>query len=347
MGPIVFAGKKILPGTRASIEVPVAKLYTDTDMTMPVHVIHSKKSGPSVFVSAAIHGDELNGIEIVRRLIHLKSLKLTAGTLYLVPIVNVYGVLSQSRYMPDRRDLNRSFPGSTSGSLAGRLAQVFMKEIVRRCDYGIDLHTGAIHRSNMPQIRADLKDEETLALAKSFGVPVLVNSEQRDGSLRQSALEEGIKTLVYEAGQALRFDEISIRAGVSGVLNVLSHLSMIRKRKHKKPILPFVANNSSWIRAGHSGIVNTVKELGDYVQKGDTLAYIGSPFGETLATVVASRTGVIIAKQNIPLAQEGEAMFHIAFFSEDEEEIVDNIESMQETMISMPSTEFPEPGDVL
>lgn len=340
MEPIILAGHTIAPGTRVSLELPVAKLYTDTNMTMPVHVIHSKKPGPSVFVSAAIHGDELNGVEIVRRLIQLKNYKITKGTLYLVPIVNIYGVLSQSRYMPDRRDLNRAFPGSAKGSLAGRLANVFMEEIVRRCDYGIDLHTGAIHRSNLPQVRADLSDEETLELAKSFGVPVLVNSEQRDGSLRQCALEEGIKILLYEAGEALRFDEMSIRGGVTGVLNVLGHLSMIRKRKHKKPIIPFVANNSSWIRAGDSGIINSVKKLGDYVQKGDILAYIGSPFGETLATINASRTGIIIGQQNIPLAQEGEALFHIAFFSEAEEDIVDNIESMHESLTAMPTTEF-------
>lgn len=344
MEPIYLAGQTIAPGTRTSLELPVAKLYTDTDMTMPIHVIHSKKPGPSVFVSAAIHGDELNGIEIVRRLIQLTSLKVTSGTLYLVPIVNVYGVLNQSRYMPDRRDLNRSFPGSSKGSLAGRLANVFMEDIVRRCDYGIDLHTGAIHRSNLPQIRANLKDEETLALAKSFGVPVLVNSEERDGSLRQCAIEEGIKILLYEAGQALRFDEMSIRAGVTGVLNVLSHLSMIKKRRVKKAIFPYVANNSTWIRAGDSGIVNSIKNLGDQVQKGDTLAYIGNPFGKTMATITANRAGIIIGKQNIPLAQEGEALFHIAFFSEDEDDIVDNIESMHESLTAMPLTDFSNRG---
>ncbi len=333
MEKIKIAGQTIEPGQRYKIELPVAKLYTDTDVNMPLFVIRGKRPGPSVFVSAAIHGDELNGIEIIRRLIVSKSLKITSGTLYLVPIVNVYGVLSQSRYMPDRRDLNRSFPGSKKGSMAGRVAHTFMAEIVNRCQYGVDLHTGAIHRSNLPQVRADLSDQKTLELAEAFGVPVLLNSDLRDGSLRESAVEHGAKVLLYEAGQALRFDEISIRAGVRGVLNILSHLGLIRRRRQNKKITPFVANNSSWVRASHSGIVNTVKNLGDQVKKNDNLANIGGPFGEIFEEVNAPRAGIIIGKQNIPLAQEGEALFHIAFFSEADEDIVDNIETMQESLI--------------
>lgn len=190
---LTIGGFDILPGQTKQIELPVVKLYTDTDICMPVHVIRSKKSGPTVFVSAAVHGDELNGIEIVRRLISMKSLKITKGTLILVPMVNVYGVLNQSRYMPDRRDLNRCFPGSTKGSLTGIYANKFLTEIVQHCDYGIDLHTGAIHRSNLPQIRANLKDEETRELAEAFGVPVLLNADLRDGSLREAAVESGTR----------------------------------------------------------------------------------------------------------------------------------------------------------
>lgn len=334
MEPLVIGGIEIKPGSVQRIELPVVKLYTDTDMCMPIHVVRSRKPGPTVFVSAAVHGDELNGIEIIRRLIQLKSPKLKCGTLILVPMVNVYGVLNQSRYMPDRRDLNRCFPGSPKGSLAGRVADTFLTEIVRHCDYGIDLHTGAIHRSNLPQIRADLDDAETLALAEIFGVPVLLNSNLRDGSLRQAAVESGTKILLYEAGQALRYDELSIRAGLKGILNVLSHLEMTsRKKPRKKPVQPFVANTSAWQRANESGIVNNVKNLGDQVQKGDALAHIGSPYGEILDTVKASRSGIIIGKQNIPLVQEGDAMFHIAYFSEADEEIVENIEKMQDILI--------------
>lgn len=333
LNPLIIGGTEILPGQHKQLELPVAKLYTDTDVSIPVHIIRSKKAGPTFFVSAAVHGDELNGIEIIRRLINLKSLKLKCGTLILVPMVNVYGVLNQSRYMPDRRDLNRSFPGSTRGSLAGRVANILLEEVISRCDYGIDLHTGAIHRSNLPQIRANLDDIETLELAKSFGVPVLLNANLRDGSLRQSAVESNTKILLYEAGEALRFDELSIRAGLKGVLNVLSKLSMVSRRAPRQKITPFISNKSSWVRADSSGIVHFLKNIGDQVSKDMPLAEIGTPFGETISTIFADKAGIIVGKQNIPLVQEGDAMFHIAYFSESDSSVVENIEAMQENLI--------------
>lgn len=316
--------------------MPIVRLYTDTDISMPVHVKRARRDGPTVFVSAAVHGDELNGIEIVRRLLRLKSFRLTAGTLILVPMVNVYGVLNQSRYMPDRRDLNRSFPGSENGSLAGIVAHTFLNEIVSHCDYGIDLHTGAIHRSNLPQIRANLDDAETMELAEAFGVSVLLNSNLRDGSLRQAALEAKAKILLYEAGEALRFDELSIRAGLRGILRVLAVLGMTKKNKAKIKARPYVANTSSWVRAHHSGIVKNIKNLGDFVEKGDPLAQIGGALGQVYGTVKARRTGIVIGKQNIPLVQKGDAMFHIAYFSEEEAEIAENIQTMTEFL--MPSS---------
>ncbi|MEJ2044121.1 MAG: succinylglutamate desuccinylase/aspartoacylase family protein [Reinekea sp.] len=320
-------------GTRTSVNLPVVNLYTNTALDMSVHVVRAKKPGPTVFVCAAIHGDELNGIDIVRRLVNSKSLKLDNGSLILVPIVNVYGVLNQSRYLPDRRDLNRNFPGSAKGSLAARVADQFIREIVSQCDYGIDLHTGAIHRSNLPQIRADLKDEQTLALAKSFGVPVLLDSAMRDGSLRQAAIELGTRMLVYEAGQALRFDEMSIRAGVRGVLNVLHHLGMRRTRRSSKIVTPYVANTSAWIRTSDSGIVEHHAQLGDYVSIGDRLATVRDPLGEVLDEVRATRNGIVIGKQNIPLTYEGEAIYHIAYFSEDGEDIAEHIETLQSVLM--------------
>lgn len=336
MKNLIIGGVTIPPGKTVQIEMPVVRLYTDTDICMPVHVIRSRKEGPTLFVSAAVHGDELNGVEIIRRLIRQKSLRLSCGSVIFVPMVNVYGVLNQSRYMPDRRDLNRCFPGSAKGSLAGIVANKFLNEIVKHCDYGIDLHTGAIHRSNLPQIRANLKDEETAELAEAFGVPVMLNADLRDGSLRQSAVESGVKILLYEAGQALRFDELSIRAGIRGIQNVLEHLGMMQRKARKrstKRVTPFVANTSTWMRASASGIVNNLKNLGDQVQKGDELARIGDPFGNLFNSVRASRSGIIIGKQNIPLVQEGDAMFHIAYFAEQDQEIADNIEIMQDTLL--------------
>ena len=324
----------ILPGEQRKIELPVAKLYTDANVSLPVHIIRAKKPGPTIFISAAVHGDELNGIEIIRRLISQKNFKLIRGTLIAVPMVNVYGVVNQSRYMPDRRDLNRCFPGSAKGSLAGRVAHIFLNEIVKHCDYGIDLHTGAIHRSNFPQIRADLSDEETKELALVFGVPVVLNSNIIDGSLREAAVKHKTKVLLYEAGEALRFDDFSILAGMRGITNVLKHLGMLRKSStRKKVVAPFVANSSQWLRANASGIVNHLVKLGDRVKKGDILAEIGSPYGDVIDKVTAIRSGILIGQQNIPLVQEGEAMFHIAYFEEDDGHIVMQIENAQDNLL--------------
>ena len=224
---IKVGGTTISPGQRVTVDLPVADLYTSTSLHMPVQVICGRKPGPVLFVSAAIHGDELNGVEIIRRLLKRKALKSIRGTLLAVPIVNVHGFLNQSRYLPDRRDLNRSFPGSAKGSIASRLANLFIKEIVSKADFGIDLHTGALHRSNLPQIRANLDDAATLDIAQVFGTPVIINSDIRDGSLRACAFERGQPVLIYEAGEALRFDEISIRAGLRGILNVMRHIGML------------------------------------------------------------------------------------------------------------------------
>ncbi len=335
MDEIIISGERIQPGQRAQIEVPLADLYTGTEMNMPVHIIRSKKPGPKLFVSAAVHGDELNGIEIIRRLIKMKSLKLSAGTLIAVPMVNVYGVLNQSRYLPDRRDLNRSFPGSPKGSLAGRIADRFLNEIASQCDYGIDLHTGAIHRSNLPQVRANLDDPETCAIAEAFGAPVMLNANLRDGSLRQAAMESGTRILLYEAGEALRFDDFSIRAGLRGIINVMAQLDMIKvKPSRRRKQAPFVATNSAWVRAESSGIVHDRKKLGDQVRKDEVLADIGTPFGEITSLIRANHSGIIIGKQNIPLVQEGEAMFHIAYFDDDDDDdIAEHIGNMQDTLL--------------
>ena len=314
-----IGGKTILPGDRVRLMLPVAMVYTHTQVEMPVHVINGRRAGPSLFVSAAIHGDELNGIEIIRRLLALKALKYLRGTLILVPIVNVFGVLNHSRYLPDRRDLNRSFPGSEKGSLAARLADLFMNEILAHCDYGIDLHTGAIHRSNLPQIRANLDDDKTLRLAETFGAPVLLNSNLRDGSLRQAAADKNISILIYEAGEALRFDEISIRGGVSGIVNVMRTLGMlkpvsrIRKKRLREPV---IARSSKWVRAPQGGIFRAHVKLGDRVSKNNLLGVISDPFGDKEQEVRADFSGILIGRSSLPLVNEGDALFNIARFSQ-------------------------------
>jgi len=305
----------IKPGHRVNINVPVADLYTSTPLNMPVQVICGRRAGPVLFVSAAIHGDELNGVEIIRRLLRHKALKSLRGTLLAVPIVNVHGFLHQSRYLPDRRDLNRSFPGSAKGSVAARLANIFLKEIVTKAEYGIDLHTGAINRSNLPQIRANLDDERTLELAKSFGVPVIINADIRDNSLRASAADLGMPVLIYEAGEALRFDEMSIRAGLRGILNVMRLIGMLpAARSERKRVHPVVARSMSWVRAPSSGIVSSVVRLGNSVSAGQCLATISDPLGDEEDAVRAPFDGIVIGCNNLPLAHEGDALFNLAAF---------------------------------
>lgn len=314
---LVIGGVAIEPGSRQSIDLPVAKLHTHTPLTMPVQVIRGRRDGPVLFVSAAIHGDELNGVEIIRRLLQQKSLSKLRGTLIAIPIVNIYGVIHHSRYLPDRRDLNRSFPGSERGSLASRLAYLFMNEIVANCTHGIDIHTGALHRNNLPQIRANLEHEETERLARAFGTPVILNSDLRDGSLRQSAAENGIPMLLYEAGQALQFDELSIRAGVRGIISVMRELGMLsasRSRTSRK-IEPLVARSSQWVRAPESGIFRAFTALGTNVKRGDILGMIDSPYGDNEIEVLSSTSGLVIGRTNLPLINEGDALFHIARFS--------------------------------
>jgi len=305
----------VKPGERANTSLPVADLYTSTSLSMPVQVICGRRAGPVLFVSAAIHGDELNGVEIIRRLLRLKALGSIRGTLVAVPIVNVHGFLNQSRYLPDRRDLNRSFPGSARGSIAARLANTFFKQIVSKADYGIDLHTGAINRSNLPQTRGNLDDLKTLELANAFGAPVIINANVRDSSLRACVADLGIPVLIYEAGEALRFDEICISAGLRGVVNVMRSIGMLpAKRPVRKQVTPLLARSTSWVRAPASGIFNTDVQLGNSVVKGQRIAAIHDPLGDTSEVMLAPFDGIVIGRSNLPLAHEGDALFNIAEF---------------------------------
>lgn len=341
-------GVRIVRGSRATIDLPVARLYTHSQVAMPVQVVRGKRAGARLFVSAAIHGDELNGVEVIRRLLKLPALKRLRGTLIAIPIVNVHGFIHHSRYLPDRRDLNRSFPGSERGSLAARLAHLFMTEIVQQCSHGIDLHTGAIHRSNLPQIRANLDDPETARLAQAFGVPVLLNADIRDDSLREAAAEQGIPMLLYEAGEALRFDEVAIRAGVRGIVNVMRALDMLpSKRPASKPRpKPVFARSSAWVRAPVSGILRTMVALGAKVNKDGLLGVVADPFGERETEILSPASGIIIGRTNLPLANEGDALFHVARYKQIEH-ISAQVEEFQETHQAEPVAEPDPEGPIL
>lgn len=323
--PFSIGNCTIKRGERRTVDIEIPTLYTHTPMRMPVTVIRGRREGPVVFISAAVHGNELNGIEIIRRLKSSKSLKSLKGTLLLVPVVNVYGLINRSRYTPDRRDLNRSFPGSAKGSIAARLAQIFFEEIVVRSDFGIDLHTGAIHRSNLPQIRTNTADDFSLRLARAFGAPVILHSQLRDGSLRSYADEHGVPVLLYEAGEGLRFDERSIRAGVRGIVNVLREVQILPAVQRKKRCAEsVVSESSSWIRAEYSGLIRIIKRLGDRVEGGEVIAYIDDPLGDGSFEIHSRYHGIVIGRSELPLVQEGDAIFNIAKF--------DDLDEVEETL---------------
>lgn len=311
--PFEIGGKSIEQGTQQTVELPLSVLSDHTQVSMPVHVIHGPKDGPVMFVSAAIHGDEILGAEIIRRLVNKLSVERVKGTLLLIPIVNTYGFIANSRYLPDRRDLNRSFPGSKTGSLASQLAYKFMEEIVSRADFGIDLHTAAIHRENLPQIRVNLKDAAVREMAEAFAAPIIINADMRDGSLREAAQDVGCNTLLYEAGEALRFNEFAVRIGVKGVMRVMQYLGMLHRRgfsKGAKP--PVLSNASTWVRAPSGGLMRLLRGLGDAVEKGEVLSIVSDPLGYEERELISPIDGVIIGRSNMPAVNQGDAIFHIA-----------------------------------
>jgi predicted deacylase len=299
---------------------------------MPVHIVHGRKPGPCLLVCAAIHGDEINGVEIVRRILTHKFLNSINGTLIAIPVVNVFGFVSKSRYLPDRRDLNRSFPGSETGSMASRLANVLMTEIIPHCTQVIDLHTGAVNRENLPQIRAKIRGEsDTEEMARAFGVPVILNSELIDGSFRMAARDHKIPVLLYEAGEALRFNEMAIRAGVKGILGVMSHLEMRKKSTRHRDTDTLIATSSQWLRASQSGILRSIVAIGSKVESGEVLAYINDPMGENSEAIVSPISGIVIGRTNLPLVFEGEAVFHIANYKK-AGAVSDSIEAYQDEL---------------
>lgn len=328
-----ISGESIEAGTRKTVNLPISTLSDHTPVTMSAHIIHGRNDGPTMFVSAGIHGDEVIGVEIVRRLLRSKNLKHLRGTLIVIPIVNTFGFLNHSRYLPDRRDLNRCFPGSPNGSLGSRLAHIFVNEIVARCSVGIDLHSAAIHRVNLPQVRVSAKNETTLELAHAFGAPVILTSSLRDGSLRQEAKKIGVDVLLYEAGEGLRFDEMSVRAGVAGIFRVLKEIGMLRAAGIAKPkASSLVCSNRTWLRAPAGGLLRIFKREGDVIEKGDVVAAISDPFGEGEIEVVTQHSGIIVGRAVLPVVYEGDALFHIASVtsSDDAEAAVDDLATQLE-----------------
>lgn len=315
--PLRIGELDVAPGRSATGELPIARQVTGTRISLPLQVRHGRRNGHTVWLSAAVHGDEINGVEIIRRVMRGLDARTMAGTVIAVPIVNVHGFLNGDRYLPDRRDLNRSFPGSPNGSLAARIANLFMNEIVSRCDVGIDLHTGSDHRTNLPHIRADLDDPETRKLAEAFGAPLMLHSRTRDGSLRGAATERGATMLLFEGGEALRFDDDALTAGVEGIRRVLAELAVIDPDTTEPHPIPVESRSSHWVRARRSGIVLLDVELGEVVQRGQLLGVIHDSVGTRLSRVTAPRRGIVIGRVQQPLVNQGDALVHLAEVSDD------------------------------
>ncbi len=310
--PFEIGGVTVEPGRRRTLEIPVARLPTDTYLSLPVAVVNGTRPGPRLWLSAAVHGDELNGVEIIRQVLTELRARSVRGTVVAEPIVNVFGFVNESRYLPDRRDLNRSFPGSPRGSLAARLAHIFMEQVVGRCDYGVDLHTGSDHRTNLPQVRADLDDPRTREVAKAFAAPVSIHSQVRDGSLREACVKRGIPILLYEGGEAHRFDDAAVDAGVAGVLRVLAALGIRGTSEASPPPPTTVVRTTRWVRARRSGIMRLAVGAGDTVARGDVVAVISDALGDSKVTVRASSDGMVIGFTRNPLVSQGDAVVHLA-----------------------------------
>jgi uncharacterized protein len=310
------AGIDIALGETKTIELHLARLYDYTELTLPIRVIRGKEKGPTLFISGAVHGDEIIGASIVQRVINDKRMKNIKGSLIAIPIVNVFGFNTRSRYLPDRRDLNRCFPGTKNGSLASRVAYIFMEEVVKKSQFGIDFHSGAIHRANLPQIRASIEDKKTKSLAEAFAVPVIIDSKMPDGSLRQAAADLGVKMLLFEGGEALRLEERVAKAGVHGAFAVMNKIGMLANSDRKTSNQSYLARSSYWLRAPQSGMMRFAKSLGDKVRKDLTVGTIADAFGKNKMKVIAHTEGIIIGQTRLPLVNKGDALFHIATFED-------------------------------
>ncbi|MCP5492653.1 MAG: succinylglutamate desuccinylase/aspartoacylase family protein [Chlamydiales bacterium] len=312
--PIKISNITIHPGERTTVALPTPELYTCAPIYIPIHVIHGKKAGPTLLVCGAMHGDEINGVAITQRLLKLRQLNSIKGTLIVVPTINMYGLITMSRNLPDRRDLDGSFPGSESGSFASRLAYFLTQEIFSHITHCIDLHTGEPHIVKFPQIKTCTDTLETKELANAFQAPVIINTKSEHGLLWLLHRKENpIPTIIYETGEALRLDEKGIAMGVRGIIRVMKGLQMLPPLTIKKTPKSVELQKEFWVRAPSSGLCEIFPKIGTYVKKGSLLAKIFDPFGtEQREEIFAPIEGVVIAKNHLPILNEGEPLLQIA-----------------------------------
>ncbi len=314
---ITICNEIIHPGEKVSLALPLPELFSCAPMYMPIKVVHGKQPGPCLLVIAAMHGNELNGAEIINRLLQSSNIKKLKGTLIAVPIMNVYGFINKTRTLPGGTSLGTNFPGSPHGSHAARLAHIFCSEIFPIADYCIDLQTGWLNHSNLPQVFATDDNQKELELAHAFGAPVISELSAQKGSLRAHANKEKTPYLVYEAGEAMRFDESSIRIGVKGIINVMCNISILPSPNKANSMKreSFLTRDTRWVRSPTSGISHSSTKLGQQVKKGELLTIIKDPFGSgSDVPVLAPFDGIVVSINNLPLVYEGVALFQLAAF---------------------------------
>lgn len=308
---VVIRGQKVELGVSKLIKIPVDRLPTGTLIEIPVYVFNGKKEGPTILLQGGLHGDEVNSIELVRRMLIDKSYKIQRGCVIVVPLLNTFGFLNMNRELHGK-DINRSFPGSKKGSLASRIAYYAMKEISSNVDFAIDFHTGGAQRNNFPQIRYTPDDVEGKALAEIFKAPIMFPSKKIPKSFRNECYKNGIPVIVYEGGESLRLEEFPIQEGINGTLRILRHFKMI----NEKVVIPLQKetvqiSERRWVRAKVAGLFSSKVENGSFVKKGQILGNIMDTYGETKFAVKASRNCYIISKNNFPIVNMGDALFHI------------------------------------
>ncbi len=308
---LTIGGRAIRRGTAEQILLKVSEYYTATPVNLPVTVIRGQRPGPSLFLTAAIHGDELNGVEVVRRVMTGLTPDQLRGTLICVPVVNRTGFLSHTRYLPGRRDLNRYFPGDPEGNAAARTAHILFTEIVARARYGIDLHTASVGRTNLPHVRADMANERVRRLAHAFGTEIIIDSRGLPGTLRSAATAANVATIIFEAGETFRFQRAMVARGVAGVRNVLSALRMIEATV-KEARFRVIVRRSEWVRSTRGGIADILVRPGEIVYAGDGIASITNPFGREVSLVRSPLTGLIIGITTVPMVNPGDAICHVA-----------------------------------
>jgi predicted deacylase len=309
--PFRIDGRIAAPGTTQQFLLEISEAYTAQPVDIAVTVIRGSEPGPALFLTGAIHGDELNGVEIVRRVMLGLSPEKIRGTLVCVPVVNRFGFLNHSRYLPDRRDLNRCFPGGATGSSASRVAARVFGEIVRQCDFGIDFHTAARGRSNLPHVKASLAEPGVRRLAGAFGAEFILAVPGATKSLRTAATRAGVPVIAYEAGETSRFQHPEVRKGIYGVYNVLSDLGILPIPR-REPRFQVIVKKGEWIRAERGGILDLAVRPGDLLYPGDRVGIIGNPFGREVVSLRSRLTGIVLGTTTIPMVVPGDAIVHVA-----------------------------------